>query len=126
MVEKEFGFAPPLTSCLYYDPTSRADVDLAPKWRQLFETTRASYLTEVSRVPIMHKAYRMHQLQRALEKEWDRENLVGVRETLKQAAEEEGGIFTNRREFTGAGGKDLPIAALTVQFVEAGRPAVTP
>jgi hypothetical protein len=118
LVEKEFGYAPPLTTIDFYDPT-RVDTEVSQVWRALFETTRATYMTECARVPITHKAYRFWQLQRALEKEWARENTVGVRDTLKQAAEEEGGIFTNRREFTGAGGKDLPVATLSVQFVEA-------
>jgi hypothetical protein len=125
MVEKEFGVVLPLTTVDYYDP-SRVDTNVGPKWRALFAETRKQYMTELARVPIMHKAYRMHQLQRALEKEWSRENTVGVRDTLKQAAEEEGGIFTNRREFTGAGGKDLPAATVTVRFVDAAGQAVTP
>jgi hypothetical protein len=118
MVEKEYGFAPPLTTVLYYDVTT-AGSQVAPRWRKLFEKTRETYLAEVSRVPIMHKAYRMWQLQKLLEKEWERSNLVAVLAVLKQAAEEEGGVFTNRRELTGAGGKDLPAAALRVEFVQA-------
>jgi hypothetical protein len=121
-VEKEFGYRIANLSTLgFYDPTTAQGEELGLKWRQLFEKTRATYLNDVGRVPVMNQAYRAHHLQRALEKEWARENTVGVRDTLKQAAEEEGGVFTNRRELTGAGGKDLPIAALTVTFVEPGK-----
>lgn len=117
LIEKQFGFAPAITTIVYYDPT-QADVQLGQKWRDLFEKTRKKFLNDVARVPIMNKAYRAHRLQRILDKEIERENTVGARDTLKQAAEEEGGVFTNRRELTGAGGKDLPVAQLTVQFVQ--------
>jgi hypothetical protein len=118
MVEKEFGYRiPTINTIVYYDPT-QADVELAKEWIVMFNKTRERFLKEVARVPIMNKAYRAHQLQRIHEKEKERENTVGERDTLKQAAEEEGGVFTNRRELTGAGGKDLPVAQLTVQFVQ--------
>src|SRR5207302_752693 len=102
----------------YYDPTTAFGSAVGEKWKQLFEATREQFLNDVGRVPVMNKAYRAHRLQEILDKEMTRENTVGARDTLKQAAEEEGGVFTNRRELTGAGGKDLPIAALTVTFVE--------
>lgn len=122
MIEKEFGYRiSSLSAITWYDPTTTFGADCDPKWRALFEATRATYLTDVGCVPIMNRAYRARQLQRALDKEWTRENTVGVRDTLKQAAEEEGGVFTNRRELTGAGGKDLPATVLTVQFVEPGK-----
>lgn len=119
LVEKEFGYRiTHLSQIIYYDPTS-AHTDLSDGWRKLFEVTREKYLKDVGRVPIMHKAYRARQLQKILDIESERKNTVGARDTLKQAAEEEGGVFTNRRELTGAGGKDLPVAALTVEFVQA-------
>ena len=122
MIEKEYGYRiTNLSTIVYYDPTT-ADTEVADEWKALFERTRERYMKDVARVPIMNKAYRAHALQRILDKEMTRENTVGARDTLKQAAEEEGGVFTNRRELTGAGGAPLPVAQLQVTFVEPAKP----
>jgi hypothetical protein len=119
MVQEEYGVKLRLNTIVYYDPTT-ADSKVAKEYRDLFEKTREKFITDCARVPIMHKAYRARALQRILDEEFERKNTVGARETLEQAAKEEGGVFTNRRELTGKDGAQLPVAALTVAFVQPG------
>jgi hypothetical protein len=114
-IEKEYGIRCNLSTIVYYDPTT-AESRLGDKWKDLFDKTRAKFLTDCGRVPIMHKAYRARMLQKLLDVEIDRKNTVGARETLEQAAKEEGGAFTNKRELTGKDGAPLA-AGMTVRFV---------
>lgn len=118
-LEKEFGVKVPVTSIVYYDASS-SETRLAKEYKDLFNTTREKYFKDVSKIPIAHEAYRLRKLQETLEREETRENTVGVRETLEQAAKEVGGAFTNKRELTGKDGSALVPTALTVNFVKPG------
>src|ERR1700688_1080315 len=40
--------------------------ELAPKWRALFEATRAAFIADVGSIAVAHKSYRMRQLDKAV------------------------------------------------------------
>jgi hypothetical protein len=115
LVKREFGMELSLSTITHYDG-SLPSVDLSKGLREVFTKTRARFLEDCSAIPIANLAYRLRELQKLLEKEKDRENTVGARASLEQAAKEIGGAFTNKQEFTGAGGGPI---GLTVQFVSA-------
>jgi hypothetical protein len=73
---------------------------------ELFESTRASFLDDVSQVPIANRAVRIRELQKMVDAQKTKahpdQRLVAS--LLEQAAKEEGGMFTNRREHTGKDG----------------------
>lgn len=115
-IKKEFGVDVGMTAIVYYDPET-SGTQVAKKWCRLFEETRARYIKDAARVPIMQQAYRARKLQRVLDLEEERTNTVGMRETLEQAAKEQGGAFTNKRELSGANGAPVPLE-MTVRFVQ--------
>lgn len=125
-VKKQFGLTIDRRQVEDYDPAKprmragRAGKTPAQKWCDIHATTRQRFLAECGQQPIAQQGIRLRELQRIFELEEMRQNTVGQRQTLEQAAKESGGAFTNKRELTGANG--APIAmALEVRFV---RPAV--
>lgn len=76
----------------------------------------------LSAIPIANIAYRLKRLQRFIDHEQFKENPVIVPSLLEQAAKEVGGLYTNRKEITGAGGG--PVKTETTEKPPA--PALTP
>ena len=106
-VQDEFKITVTRQTVEGYDPTKRAGKDLGPKWRTIFEETRAAFLEDTSKIGISHRAVRLRALQRMADKAETQGNMVLASSLLEQAAKEMGGAFTNRREVTGKDGKDL-------------------
>ncbi|WP_375188432.1 DUF2280 domain-containing protein [Sphingobium yanoikuyae] len=93
-----------------YDPT-RPSYNSGPEWIELFEATRAAYVTDVSAIPIANQAFRLNQLQRMAADAIKAGNRGQAAALMKQAAEEIGGAYTNERnvkvEQTKGGFRDL-------------------
>lgn len=106
-VRKEFGATITRQSVEGYDPTKKAGSNLAEKWRMLFEETRKTFLEDTASIAISHRAVRLRALQRMADKAETQGNMVLASSLLKQAAEEVGGAYTNRREITGRDGKPI-------------------
>ncbi|MQV45441.1 DUF2280 domain-containing protein, partial [Sinorhizobium medicae] len=73
---------------------------------------------------ISHRAVRLRGLQRMAKKAEIQGNMELAASLMKQAAEEVGNAYTNRRELTGKDGKDLPVPVSPVtifQFPDNGR-----
>ncbi|MGQ3214774.1 DUF2280 domain-containing protein [Shinella sp.] len=117
-VRKEFGATITRQSVEGYDPTKKAGSNLAEKWRLLFEETRKTFLEDTASIAISHRAVRLRALQRMAEKAETQGNMVLASSLLKQAAEEVGGSYTNRRELTGKDGKDLPVPVSPVTIFQ--------
>lgn len=123
-VKKEFGVEVSRQLAESHDPNKKAAAGLAPKWRVLFEETRKTFLEDTASIAISHRAVRLRALQRMAEKAENQGNMVLASSLLKQAAEEVGGAYTNRREITGKDGKDLPtpVSPVTIfQLPDNGR-----
>lgn len=114
-VKKEFGLTITPQGCEAYNPTKRAGAKLSEKWRALFEATRKTFLEDTAEIGISHRTVRLRSLQRMVERAEGQGNVALAAQMLKQAAEEMGNAYTNRRELTGKDGKDLPPAATVVQ-----------
>lgn len=117
-VKKEYGLEVSRQSVEGYDPTKVAGTKLSKKWTALFEETRKVFLEDTAGIAISHRAVRLRALQRMAEKAEGQGNLVLAKELLKQAAEEVGNVYSNRRELTGKDGKDLPVAPAQVTVYE--------
>lgn len=117
-VRKEFGATITRQSVEGYDPTKKAGSNLAEKWRLLFEETRKTFLEDTATIAISHRAVRLRALQRMADKAESQGNMVLASSLLKQAAEEVGGSYTNRRELTGKDGKDLPVPVSPVTIFQ--------
>lgn len=107
MVKDTFGVEISRQRAQYYHPEHNNE--LAQKWAEVFHATRKKFLDTVSDIPIANQAYRVQQLQDSLNRQlrMPRTNEAMVQNILEQAAKEVGGMFTNRREVTGANGKPL-------------------
>ena len=117
-LKKDFGivFSPQAVEC--YDPTKRAGRNIAARWKALFEETRKTFLEDTASIAISHRAVRLRALQRMADKAETQGNMVLASSLLKQAAEEVGGSYTNRRELTGKDGKDLPVPVSPVTIFQ--------
>jgi hypothetical protein len=101
-----------------YDPTKKAGRKLSQRFRVLFEETRKTFLEDTASIAISHRAVRLRALQRMADKAETQGNMVLASSLLKQAAEEVGGSYTNRRELTGKDGKDLPVPVSPVTIFQ--------
>jgi hypothetical protein len=117
-VRKEFGETITRQSVEGYDPTKRAGSNLAEKWKLLFEETRKTFLEDTATIAISHRAVRLRALQRMADKAENQGNMVLAASLMKQAAEEVGNAYTNRRELTGKDGKDLPVPVSPVTIFQ--------
>jgi hypothetical protein len=113
-VKNEYGvqLTPQAVQC--YDPTKHAGRNLKPKWRAIFEKARKMFIEDSSSIPIAHRSTRLRALQRMAQAAEKARNYPLAAQLHKQAAEEMGNAYTNRREITGKDGKDLPVAAPAV------------
>ncbi|MBY5657167.1 DUF2280 domain-containing protein [Rhizobium leguminosarum] len=117
-VKKEFGVEVSRQLVESHDPNKKAAGGLAPKWRALFDETRKTFLEDTASIAISHRAVRLRALQRMADKAETQGNMVLASSLLKQAAEEVGGSYTNRRELTGKDGKDLPVPVSPVTIFQ--------
>jgi hypothetical protein len=115
-IKTEFGLTFSSQAIEAYDPTKAAGRRLAERWRLLFEETRKAFLEDTAQIAISHRAVRLRALQRMAEKAEGQGNLVLAASLMEQAAKEVGDSYTNRRELTGKGGKDLPAAGAVAIF----------
>lgn len=117
-VAEEFGVAIDRQQAWRYNPAN--DPALAPKWRILFEETRAAFIKETATIGIAHRAYRLRRLEVYLRAAEKRGNHGLAARLLRQAAEEMGGTYSGRREITGKDG--APVGPAVVLYIpENGR-----
>ena len=111
-VKAEFSVDVSRQAIQVYDPTSAAGRDLGAEMKAVFESTRARFLEETADIGLAHKAVRLRMLDRMATVAEERGNMALAAQLLEQCAKEMGGAYTNRRELTGKGGKDLtPLGA---------------
>ncbi len=107
-VGEEFGIKIKRQQVHEYNPKRVHGKQLAKKWRALFDETRAAFDKDRSNISIAQANFRLRELEDALIRAKARRNDVLVLQILEQAAKEVGGSYSNRREFTGKDGRDLP------------------
>ena len=116
LVKEEFQIEISRQSVEYYDPTKNPE--LSEELQKIFKDTREAYLNPEN-VGIFHQAYRLDSLQRmAIKAEQSNQTRMAAA-LLKQAAEETGGIYTNRRELTGKDGAPLENGTSAGEAVQA-------
>lgn len=96
-VKKEFNKTVSRQLVESHDPTKKAGVNLAEKWKALFEETRKAFLEDTAEIAISHRAVRLRALQRMAEKAETQGNMVLAASLYEQAAKEVGEAYTNRR-----------------------------
>lgn len=117
-LKKDFNVAVSAQAVEVYDPNKKAGRKLSNRWKALFEETRKTFLEDTAAIAISHRAVRLRTLQRMAEKAENQGNMVLAASLMKQAAEEVGNAYTNRRELTGKDGKDLPVPVSPVTIFQ--------
>lgn len=113
-VKEEFGLEVSRQAVEGHDPTKHAGRGLALKWREMFQAARDGFIADATQVPIAHRSTRLRALHRMAQAAERKSNYPLAAQLHKQAAEEMGNAYTNRRELTGKDGKDLPAAVPAV------------
>jgi hypothetical protein len=93
----EFGLELPKPHALAYNPDG-TKYRGAPKWHDLFERERETFLDNVSAIGIANKSFRLQSLDKLCAIAMERRNIKLAAEILEQAAKEMGEVFTNKRE----------------------------
>jgi hypothetical protein len=104
-VSEEFGVEIGRQQAWKYNP--ERNPELAPKWRAMFDATRAAFVAETAQIGIAHRAYRLRRLESYLHRAEETKRYGLAAQLLKQAAEEVGGAYTNKREVAGKDGAPL-------------------
>lgn len=96
---------------LAYNPTLVSGQNLGKTLREVFEASRAKFLTDTASIPIANKGYRLRLLDKMAEQMVDRGNVAMVAQLLEQAAKEQGEAYTNKHkhELGGEGGGPLTV-----------------
>lgn len=103
-VQEEFGITVTKQQCEAYDPTKKTGQDLSEEFKKEFYRIREDMNKNVNSIPIANIAYRLRRLQIFIDHDRYKDNAVIVPDLLEQAAKEVGGLYTNRKEITGADG----------------------
>lgn len=106
-LKHEFGVDVSSQQLQVYNPATKAGARMSQKLKDIFEITRKRFLEEVSDIPVANQAYRLRQLHRMANEAMRRKNIVLAASLMEQAAKEMGGMFTNKRELSGPGGKPM-------------------
>ncbi|MFC6790588.1 DUF2280 domain-containing protein [Methylobacterium komagatae] len=80
-----------------YDPGKRASRNLSDAYREIFEATRNTFLTDTAAIGVSHKVVRLRTLARLIETAEKRGNAVLAANLLVQVAKEMGEAYTNRQ-----------------------------
>jgi hypothetical protein len=97
-VKQEFGIDITRQQVAQHDPTKVAGINIATKWKTMFEEVRNRFREETSDIPIANKAYRLRALDRMAAKAEGIKNMALAAQLMEQAAKEMGGAYTNRQQ----------------------------
>ena len=119
LVYQEFGIKIDRKQCQLYDPTKQAGKNLSKKFVDLFHETRQKFDDGLIDIPIANKYYRLKNYQQQLER--NKRNTVMALKILRQAAEDTGGVYTNKQTIdnTSSDGSMTPVPALTPDLAKA-------
>lgn len=107
-LKESHGVDASLSQISFYDPnTVNGSRELSQQWKDIYAETRAKFLSDVTAIPIANQAYRLRRLQQIIDSPMVLKNPKMVADVLKQAAEEMGGAYTNKRELSGPDGQPI-------------------
>ena len=103
-----YGFEISTQQVWTYDP-NRPGYDMAPEWKEVYETTRRQFLEDTASIPIANKSVRLQRYEDLYQAAHRRNNVPLSSDLLERAAKEVGGLYSNtkRHEHTGAGGAPI-------------------
>lgn len=97
-VKAEFGVEITREHVRTYNPEQ---VDVAGRWKKLFDSARADFHKKIDDIPIANLATRLEWLNGVARRAQSRGNDMVLMAAMRQAAEERGEVYTNRRHISG-------------------------
>jgi hypothetical protein len=107
-VKEEFSFEIKRELVRHYNPEQSDDV--AEQWKTLFEQERKTFLEKIERIGVSHLVDRLDQIQGVIARARRTRNDDLLLRALRQAAEDEGGAYTNKKEISGPKGGVIPVS----------------
>lgn len=111
---KEAGVDVTLNKIRALDPTQARGVEMAPKLKELFLETRKKFDDESEEQMIGDLRHRRSMYRVIVDRALTKGNEQLALQALKQAAQDAGGVFTNRRELTGAKGGPVETVSMSI------------
>ena len=111
-VKEEFGIDISRQLVERYDPTKAAGSKLSEKLAERYWEVREKYERQEEERGIGSLSYRLRRLAVIERIAFAKGNYQLVKECMKQAAEDKGGRYTNRREMGGPGGGPIPLTVV--------------
>lgn len=112
-VKEEFDIELSRQAVSYYRPENH---EPGTKWRELHDVARAAFLESAKDIAIAQMPFRMDRYNDMARYFRSQKLFRDEAAILEQAARDLGGMYTNRREHTGANGSPLAAPSLTVTF----------
>lgn len=108
----EYGIAIDRRQAHYYN-AEKVDnrQKLKDEWVEYFDRVREAFLEKREGIAIAHKAVRMRRLEKIADEAHSMRNYRMEMSALEQAAKEDGGAYTNRREVSGPNGGPIETKA---------------
>lgn len=111
MVNSQYGINLSLTAVMHYDPRTAQGANLAAGLKEHFWKCREKFRDDMyNTVPYANRVVRLRSLSQYVDKLAKGGNVLGAAELLKQLAQDEGQMFTNRREVSGPKGGAIPVS----------------
>jgi len=100
-LQEEFGVTVTLSQLSFYNPeNTQGRYELSEKWRHLFHQTRDDFIEGIIEIPIVHKRYRLSELQKIYDTLYERGEYMQAVKVLEQAAKEMGGVYGDVQSMT--------------------------
>ncbi len=112
-VKEEFGLTIDRQLVRTYNPEQ---VEVAAKWKAIFDASRKSFLDSVAEIPVAHRSVRLRILDRLRHKAENESNYSLVCQILEQVAKEVGDVYTNRQKLEHMGKDGKPFIGGVVIF----------
>lgn len=109
LLKLTYGVDSELNQIVHYDPNTAAGAKLAKPLREAFAKARETFINDRESLAIAHVNWRIRELEELYRQAKEKGNRGAAAKLLEQAAMDEGGKFTNKREISGPGGKPIEI-----------------
>lgn len=97
MLKERFGLTVSHQQVSNYDPSTVNGERMSPELKAVFDAEREKFRKDIDAIPIANKAVRLAMLQRAALEAQKAGNRNQMAALVKQAAEEVGEVYTNKR-----------------------------
>ena len=115
-IKQDLGIDVSTSQICAYDPHTISGQRLRQEMKDLFYAARERFTSNVAAIPIANQTYRLKKMQQILAASGRNAKLA--LETMKQAAEDLGGKYTNEQQLTGKNGGAIEVTVTSLSQAE--------